>query len=98
MTSQRISTGNDAGVKVVIQTIAVGVDKRRSPTDAAWRDVVGGCLSFDIVRDAIVVTVDVQVVKDSVAISVDRKFCKICLLYTSPSPRDQRGTRMPSSA
>ena len=21
-----------------------------------------------------------------------------CLLYTSPSPRDQRGTRMPSSA
>ena len=24
--------------------------------------------------------------------------CKICLLYTSPSPRDQRGSRMPSSA
>ena len=24
-------------------------------------------------------------------------FC-ICLLYTSPSPRDQRGSRMPSSA
>ena len=23
---------------------------------------------------------------------------KICLLYTSPSPRDQRGYRMPSSA
>ena len=23
---------------------------------------------------------------------------KCCLLYTSPSPRDQRGTRMPSSA
>ena len=22
----------------------------------------------------------------------------ICLLYTSPSPRDQRGSRMPSSA
>ena len=25
-------------------------------------------------------------------------FYKICLLYTSPSPRDQRGSRMPSSA
>ena len=28
-------------------------------------------------------------------------FCytlNICLLYTSPSPRDQRGSRMPSSA
>ena len=24
--------------------------------------------------------------------------CRICLLYTSPSPRDQRGSRMPSSA
>ena len=24
--------------------------------------------------------------------------CNTCLLYTSPSPRDQRGPRMPSSA
>ena len=24
--------------------------------------------------------------------------CQGCLLYTSPSPRDQRGSRMPSSA
>ena len=24
--------------------------------------------------------------------------CMACLLYTSPSPRDQRGSRMPSSA
>ena len=28
---------------------------------------------------------------------VDRLYA-ICLLYTSPSPRDQRGSRMPSSA
>ena len=26
------------------------------------------------------------------------KFVEACLLYTSPSPRDQRGSRMPSSA
>ena len=26
------------------------------------------------------------------------KLTNICLLYTSPSPRDQRGSRMPSSA
>ena len=25
-------------------------------------------------------------------------WCEPCLLYTSPSPRDQRGSRMPSSA
>ena len=28
----------------------------------------------------------------------DLWFIDICLLYTSPSPRDQRGSRMPSSA
>ena len=27
-----------------------------------------------------------------------RAFAQACLLYTSPSPRDQRGSRMPSSA
>ena len=26
------------------------------------------------------------------------KQIRVCLLYTSPSPRDQRGSRMPSSA
>ena len=31
-------------------------------------------------------------------ISLGIKQCKPCLLYTSPSPRDQRGSRMPSSA
>ena len=29
---------------------------------------------------------------------VDDATSKTCLLYTSPSPRDQRGSRMPSSA
>ena len=28
---------------------------------------------------------------------IERKYQR-CLLYTSPSPRDQRGSRMPSSA
>ena len=30
--------------------------------------------------------------------SLDRANLYTCLLYTSPSPRDQRGSRMPSSA
>ena len=29
---------------------------------------------------------------------IDKVLARICLLYTSPSPRDQRGSRMPSSA
>ena len=32
------------------------------------------------------------------ATAYNRYYSWICLLYTSPSPRDQRGSRMPSSA
>ena len=37
---------------------------------------------------------------DSIAIDMLllRQLLGVCLLYTSPSPRDQRGSRMPSSA
>ena len=38
-------------------------------------------------------------VKDAVdAIAANQAKVATCLLYTSPSPRDQRGSRMPSSA
>ena len=46
-----------------------------------------------------------KALRDSAEISEDTRqkikaFAKLynCLLYTSPSPRDQRGSRMPSSA
>ena len=38
---------------------------------------------------------ELQIAADSEAIDLDDDGC---LLYTSPSPRDQRGSRMPSSA
>ena len=31
-------------------------------------------------------------------VELNLQVVKACLLYTSPSPRDQRGSRMPSSA
>ena len=40
----------------------------------------------------------VQEVLAAVARSVKDWIARSCLLYTSPSPRDQRGSRMPSSA
>ena len=41
----------------------------------------------------------VQVAAASEAASADAaRIANACLLYTSPSPRDQRGSRMPSSA
>ena len=36
--------------------------------------------------------------KDNPLYYVQYCYARICLLYTSPSPRDQRGSRMPSSA
>ena len=36
--------------------------------------------------------------QDDLAIKIDTALFTVCLLYTSPSPRDQRGSRMPSSA
>ena len=30
--------------------------------------------------------------------TIGRAICRICLLYTSPSPRDRQKSRMPSSA
>ena len=38
----------------------------------------------------------IWVVEGETGLHVSRE--KACLLYTSPSPRDQRGSRMPSSA
>ena len=36
--------------------------------------------------------------RDRVRILYENDEIGVCLLYTSPSPRDQRGSRMPSSA
>ena len=38
---------------------------------------------------------DLQLLKQTVNVRLN---LECCLLYTSPSPRDQRGSRMPSSA
>ena len=39
-----------------------------------------------------------QLVQSEKLASLGTMSAGICLLYTSPSPRDQRGSRMPSSA
>ena len=52
--------------------------------------------ALDNVSFTIVITVEVEVIDFVFAVGVDR--IQACLLYTSPSPRDKRQSRMPSSA
>ena len=40
----------------------------------------------------------IQMYPDGICKVTGRKYSKTCLLYTSPSPRDMRRSRMPSSA
>ena len=62
------------------------VDPGASPKEVqtAWRDL-SLALHPDKVRGALTADEATEAMK-------------ACLLYTSPSPRDQRGSRMPSSA
>ena len=57
-------------------------EKRTVLPDAKYNDLVLAKFMNAIMLDG----------KKSTAESI------VCLLYTSPSPRDQRGSRMPSSA
>ena len=49
-------------------------------------------------RDTLKINIENWYQFPSKAQIIDTILTKICLLYTSPSPRDQRGSRMPSSA
>ena len=56
-------------------------------------------LSHDVVRIERLITDYSQMLKDEVALSKEKMMkINICLLYTSPSPRDRQKSRMPSSA
>ena len=71
--------------------------------DGNTKSVVKGISGLDLANQ-----ISKSLAKESVAIQIDGKIsdlslelnrdCKVCLLYTSPSPRDGLLSRMPSSA
>ena len=64
--------------------------------DGAW-DELGTAPAVDTDGDGIADYLDLDSDNDGIPDAVEAQ-PTACLLYTSPSPRDQRGSRMPSSA
>ena len=54
--------------------------------------------NFEIVSESIRELTDNQNNANAKIEDLDRRVVQLCLLYTSPSPRDIRSSRMPSSA
>ena len=91
LTPDSVSELTRRGHSVLVQTNAgdgIGA------TDAAYVAV-----GAEIAPDApTVFDKSEMIVKVKEPLAEERAMLRDCLLYTSPSPRDQRGSRMPSSA
>ena len=75
-------------------TVEEALAKNPEAFDLILADIrLPGAAGTDIIQHSEQVPVIVMTSYASVRSAVDS-----CLLYTSPSPRDQRGSRMPSSA
>ena len=75
--------GVDASVNYSTETAAVDFDPAKASSQLLIDEVrSAGYDAFEMTDDAV----------------GGEAAAKGCLLYTSPSPRDQRGSRMPSSA
>ena len=73
--------------KTKIENFSVFIKKKRNCLITALPQFGLTSLAHKIALDAWINNKEILIVLDSA-----------CLLYTSPSPRDQRGSRMPSSA
>ena len=57
-----------------------------------------GGAGWQTYQDVVVENVVFDAGAQTLRVEMDSGSFNFCLLYTSPSPRDQRGSRMPSSA
>ena len=85
--------------------VDVGGDGSRAPVDLVGRrgSSVGDfyAMGGDEIFEGVASRVVVRAIEAAVGITVnakDKGQFLICLLYTSPSPRDRQKSRMPSSA
>ena len=84
----------DAGGNIVNLASAVSTEVPTPVTDSVTTPVDAAAPAIDLVK-----TLTNNADEDgSGSVSIGDTLTYTCLLYTSPSPRDQRGSRMPSSA
>ena len=86
-----------------------GYDCQREGLQSTFTSAREFCNGFNIIESS---RVNVNILQNTTRTQVEGLFCKLvisstphgcgtyghCLLYTSPSPRDMRRSRMPSSA
>ena len=92
-TTLDLSARTDAGTTVDVSD----ADWTSSDTSIATVSSSGVVTAGGVNGDA-TITASFGILSASTVISVSSAPLNNCLLYTSPSPRDQRGSRMPSSA
>ena len=97
--SVRLTEGHD-GRKVIQMRIELGVLQLETAGRPDGERPEGSDTFFDHLLQTEIAQGDEFELSDEQCFECDREFVQFyhCLLYTSPSPRDQRGYRMPSSA
>ena len=87
-----ISKNNRGAVKRDLTLMMKAASKAGIPIVVGTSGQAGGDLNLEWTRDIAVEVARELGIRPRIALLYS------CLLYTSPSPRDQRGSRMPSSA
>ena len=87
----RIASGQMFGPDqpVILQLIEIPAEKPMEALRGVAMELED--CAFPLLQDMVLTSDPAEGFKDA-------NWCLLCLLYTSPSPRDQRGSRMPSSA
>ena len=96
-----IRMGFDVGVAaaVVRDNHVLLVQEARGPYKGQWGLPKGYVDQNESIENAVLRELKEETGLDGIVEGfIGFRSTKTCLLYTSPSPRDQRGSRMPSSA